>query len=175
MNTIKANEISRLKSLASICNKAAEHLAITSQRLFSSALDLETLKQLVVDPAESEKIDAFVSRFARLQDNLGAKLLPFYLNAIGERRPSLLENLDQAERLEIINSADDWMMLRQLRNQMVYEYIDELPILLDALNAGHSFVAELLNCNKILQLKVNEFLQRVDGLLLANDDKESHP
>lgn len=159
MNSIKANEISRLKSLADICNKAAEHLNVTNKRLFPTELNLEKLQQLVEDPAESEKIDAFVSRFARLQDNLGAKLLPFYLDAVGERRPTLLENLDKAERLEIISSSDDWMMLRQLRNQMVHEYINDLPILLDALNTGHTYVSELLNSNKILQQKVSDFLE----------------
>lgn len=161
MNKIRANEITRLKSLADICNKAAKHLEITNQRLFPELLTLKQLEQLIADPAASEAIDAFVSRFARLQDNLGAKLLPYYLNAVGERRPTLLENLDKAERLEIIESADTWMLLRQLRNQMVHEYIDDLAILLDALNAGHKFVAELLKTNQLLQQKVEELLVKL--------------
>ncbi|WP_018716289.1 hypothetical protein [Arhodomonas aquaeolei] len=52
-------------------------------------------------------MEAFVSRFAHLQDTLGDKLLPAYLAALGERKGALLDNLDRAERLELVPSADE--------------------------------------------------------------------
>lgn len=42
---------------------------------------------------------SYVSRFARLQDTLGDKLLPQLLRALGEKTASTLDNLNVAERL----------------------------------------------------------------------------
>jgi uncharacterized protein YutE (UPF0331/DUF86 family) len=67
-------------------------------------------------------------------------LLPILLAALGERVASQLDNLDRAERLGLIDSVDMWMGMRQLRNQMVHEYIEDRAILANALQAGHSFV-----------------------------------
>ncbi len=39
-----------------------------------------------------------------------------------------------------LDSADEWMTFRKLRNQMVHEYIEYRALLADALNAGAAFV-----------------------------------
>jgi uncharacterized protein with HEPN domain len=36
-------------------------------------------------------------------------------------------------------SADGWMEMRRLRNQMVHEYIEDLAVLASALRSGHAF------------------------------------
>lgn len=161
MKQLEQRELSRLQFLLDVTNKAALHLSLTDERLFAAPMTIERINNLASNFSDGEQIDAFVSRFARLQDNLGAKLLPFYLNAVGERQATLLENLDKAERLGIIESADDWMTMRQLRNQMVHEYIDDAEILLSALRAGHEFVQQLLNCNENLHKLVNDYFKRL--------------
>jgi len=92
---------------------------------------------------EAERVDAFVSRFGRLQDLLGDKLLPLYLEALGERLGPAIDNLDWAEKLGVISSSDDWLAMRKLRNQMVHEYIEDPATLSDALQGGHEFVPTL--------------------------------
>ena len=67
-------------------------------------------------------MEAFVSRFGRLQDTLGDKLLPQLLSALGEKISAVIDNFDRAEQLGLIASADEWMTMRSLRNQMVHEY-----------------------------------------------------
>lgn len=57
---------------------------------------------------------------------------------------AVLDNLDRAERLGLIESADQWLSIHQLRNQMVHEYIEDMAILASALQAGHASVATLL-------------------------------
>lgn len=47
--------------------------------------------------------------------------------------------------MELIVSADEWMTLRKLRNQMVHEYVEDLTVLASALQAGHDFVPVLTN------------------------------
>lgn len=94
---------------------------------------------------------AFLSRFSRLQDTVGDKLLPVVLKALGEKTGAAIDNLDRAERFGLVNSADDWMAMHKLRNQMVHEYVEDPAILVSALLAGHQFVAVLVEAaNRLL-------------------------
>jgi hypothetical protein len=90
-------------------------------------------------------VDAFVSRFGRLQDTVGDKLLPQYLNAVGEPTGAAIDNLNRMEKLGFIQSAEAWVMIRDMRNQMIHEYIEDLDILVNALNKGHDAVKMLVS------------------------------
>ena len=57
--------------------------------------------------------------------------------------------MDRAEKLGFIESADAWMEMRRLRNQMVHEYIEDLAILASALRSGHAFVPSLVKSASI--------------------------
>ena len=56
---------------------------------------------------------------------------------------AVLENLDRAEKLGLIEGADDWLAVRKLRNLMVHEYIDRAETLHMALYSAHEHVAML--------------------------------
>jgi uncharacterized protein YutE (UPF0331/DUF86 family) len=71
-------------------------------------------------------------------------LLPTLLNALAEKTGLAIDNLDKAEKLGLIESADAWMEMRRLRNQMVHEYIEDLAVLASALRSGHTFVPALV-------------------------------
>ncbi|MGZ8165542.1 MAG: hypothetical protein ACXW04_08920 [Methylobacter sp.] len=75
---------------------------------------------------------------------MGAKLLPLLLTALGEKTSAAIDNLDRAERLGLLISADEWMTMRNLRSQMVHEYNEDPIILLSALQTGHAFVPALI-------------------------------
>jgi len=107
-------------------------------------LDTSVVAQLDIDPLLAERLDAFVSRFGRLQDTVTDKLLPALLQAMAEPRGAALENLDRAEKLGWLDSADQWLEMRKLRNKMVHEYIEDRVVLTDALQAGHAFVPMML-------------------------------
>lgn len=107
-------------------------------------LDTSVVAQLDIDPLLAERLDPFVSRFGRLQDTVTDKLLPALLQAMAEPRGAALENLDRAEKLGWLDSADQWLEMRKLRNQMVHEYIEDRVVLTDALQAGHAFVPMML-------------------------------
>ncbi|MEI7430773.1 MAG: hypothetical protein WCL27_09980 [Betaproteobacteria bacterium] len=142
--TIESGMLLRLQFLSRVVRKECKHLATTNQRLFEGFFTLEHVARLEEDADLAERVEAFVGRFARLQDTLGDKLLPLLLNALGERSSAAIDNLDLAERLGLINSSDNWMTMRQLRNQMVHEYVEDPVILSSALQTGHEFVPELL-------------------------------
>ncbi len=134
----------RLVFLARIVGKECQYLQDTDQRLFNPQLEVAQLVHLSEEPLLAERLDAFVSRFGRLQDTVGDKLLPALLSALAETVGPAMDNLDKAEKFGFIASSDAWMEMRRLRNQMVHEYIEDLSILSNALNLAHAFVPELL-------------------------------
>jgi hypothetical protein len=140
---LNTDEYQRLQFLARVVPKECEHLETTDGRLFAEPFTAERARTLDDDPEFAERVEAFVSRFGRLQDTLGDKLLPLFLKAAGEHVGVAIDNLDRAERLGLLPSVDEWMTMRKLRNQMVHECIEDPHILADALYSGHCFVPTL--------------------------------
>jgi hypothetical protein len=54
-----------------LARKEAAHLRYTHRTLFAQPIDADWVKQLNTRDDLAEKVDAFVSRFGRLQDHLG--------------------------------------------------------------------------------------------------------
>jgi hypothetical protein len=142
--TLELKIILRLQFLSRVVRKECQHLVSTDSRLFKDIFTLEQVALLESDIELAERVEAFVGRFGRLQDTLGDKLLPQLLMALGERTASAIDNFDLAERLGFLNSADEWMVMRNLRNQMVHEYIEDPALLANALQTGHLFVPKLI-------------------------------
>ncbi|XSG85257.1 MAG: hypothetical protein ACPW60_00690 [Methylohalobius sp. ZOD2] len=141
--TLRPEIRQRLQFLNRVVNKESRHLLVTFKRLSSVDLSPDQIAELENDPDLAERIDAFVSRFGRLQDTLGDKLLPILLKALGEKTGAAVDNLDRAERLGWIVSVDEWLEIRRLRNQMIHEYVEDPVILADALEAALRYVAVL--------------------------------
>jgi hypothetical protein len=136
----------RLAFLLETVQLEAENLKATDQRLFTVAFTPERAATLRDDDELAERLDAFVARFARLQDTAGDKLLPALLTRIGEPVGAVLDNLDRAARLGWLDVAsEDWLAVRLLRNRMVHEYIRQPEILAEAVNAAHAAVPMLLH------------------------------
>ena len=148
----------RLAGLLKTAQAELLHLQQTDARLFSSPFSPEELVLRLQDIDFSERVDAFVARFGRLQDLLGDKFLPAWLRAMEEEAGAVLENLDRAEKLGLLTSADDWLAVRKLRNLMVHEYIDQPKTLHMALHAAHDHVA-------MLALTVEKFALRTQPLV----------
>jgi hypothetical protein len=135
----------RLEFLCRVVHKEAHYLQETDARLFADALSAKSLEAITQDALLAERLDAFVSRFSRLQDTLADKFLPTLLDALAEPKAAAIDNLDRAEKLGWLDSTDDWLEMRKLRNQMVHEYIEDLVILSNALKVGHGFVPTLVD------------------------------
>lgn len=156
---MKVNESqwARLQFLARVTHKECQYLVETDQRLFVQPMTVGVIEQIKADPVLAERLDAFVSRFGRLQDNLGDKLLPQLLDTMAEPVGAMIENLDRAEKLGWLASADQWLELRKLRNQMVHEYIEDMLVLCNALAAGHAFVPVLIDTANRLTFQIDKF------------------
>ena len=150
-------ELDRLWALARVVRREAEYLAQTDGRLFDRTFDADRVRTLQVTPELAERVDAFVARFGRLQDTLADKLLPALLRQLAEPVRSAVENLDRAEKLGLLDSADAWLETRRLRNRMIHEYVEDPAALALGLMAGHAQVPLLLRA-------AQRFCERVEAL-----------
>ncbi len=127
------NNLFIVTQLIRITENEARYLGRTADRLRALTIDLQWVESLDNNDEHSEMLDAFVSRYGRLQDMLGDKLLPAMLRASLEKMGSQLDNLLRAEKLGWINSTQTWIEIRELRNKLVHEYIESPSVLLSAL------------------------------------------
>ena len=140
----------RLSFLARVARREAEHLAGTDNRLFVHPLTIADIERQAREPELAERVDAFVARFGRLQDTLAVGLLPLLLQLSFEPVGTVIDNLNRAERLGWIRSVSGWARSRVQRNRMVHEYVEDMQLLADSLNAAHAGVANLLEAASVL-------------------------
>lgn len=76
-------------------------------------------------------LDAYLKRFASIQDFLGAKIFPLMLEVAGIYTKKMSEILSHIEREGIIDSLENWVELRDIRNELEHDYPEELE---EALN-----------------------------------------
>ncbi len=102
----------------------AEHPIANDARPFALPFTPARVATLRSDAELSERLDAFVARFARLQDKASDKLLPALLSRFGTPVGSALDDLDRAARLGwLLQSSETRPAARTLRKCTVREYI----------------------------------------------------
>lgn len=99
------------------------HLAYSWERVFTDPIDADWVQGLESAPETAERLEAFVSRFGRMQDTIADKLLPRWLMALAETPGSQIENLNRAEKLGVLDNVERWLEARKLRNRLVHEYM----------------------------------------------------
>ncbi|MER0171113.1 MAG: hypothetical protein DU489_10990 [Nitrosomonas sp.] len=134
----------RLLALLKIVRREGALLQKTDARLFTVELDAAWVERLENDDDLAERLDAFVSRFGRMQDTAGDKLIPALLRSMAEKTGSALDNLNRAEKLGLLPSVEQWLDARNLRNKLVHEYMSDPEEFASALNTAHLTVPLLV-------------------------------
>ena len=91
-------------------------------------------EQFVFNTLKPEKraiLDAYLKRFASIQDFLGAKIFSLLLDVAGINNTKMSEVLSNIEKENIIDSLENWIELREVRNELEHDYPDQLQ---EALN-----------------------------------------
>ena len=88
--------------------------------------------------------DMLSSRFARLQDLIGAKIFSLALHLLGEEDLSSIDKLQKLEKLGYIDSARWWMQLRDIRNQLTHDYPGSEALLVLHFNQALPEIKKLL-------------------------------
>ena len=135
----------RLGFLCRVVKKEIQHLQYSAEKVFKGDFNEERARQIANDEEFAEQVEAFTSRFCRLQDTIGDKLLPAWLDMLGEKKGVAIDNLDKAERIGVLPSVEQWLELRQIRNQMIHEYIEDLAILADALQTAYQHLGFIVD------------------------------
>lgn len=126
-----------------LAEREATHLRYTFQTLYGEPIDRAWVAALERREDLTEKIDAFVGRFGRLQDRIGEKLLPAFSRLLGAQPKSLLDVLAYAERMAWVANAEEFIGTRKLRNLLVHEYMAEPDLFLEALLAARPATEQL--------------------------------
>ena len=119
-----------------LARKEAAHLQYSHRTLFAQPIDAIWVQQLTTREDMAEKVEAFVSRFGRLQDHIGEKLVPRFAALLAEAPKTMLDTLAYAEKMQWIESAEAFVGARKLRNLLVHEYMSDAALFLQALSAA---------------------------------------
>lgn len=115
-------ERTALDHALSVCTRHEEGLRDALGDLGTHALRPNDLDQ----PAKETRrlLDQFAYRFTRLQDDMGARLFPAALRALGEdvAPMPMLDRLARLEQLRWLPSGDEWSQLRRIRNEFAHDY-----------------------------------------------------
>ena len=147
-----------LQQIQALCQRHAQALRDALQDMALLALTPAQYSQL--SKADRRLLDQFAYRYTRLQDDMGTRLMPAVLKALGEdvAPMSAIDRFARLEQLGWLPSADAWATLRQIRNQFTHDYPDDVAERLDRLQAATAAAGQLLTV-------MEQFDARVIGLL----------
>jgi hypothetical protein len=74
---------------------------------------------------ELDKFESFTGRFARLSDLLIQKIFRLIDDIDLESQGTIRDRINRAEKKELIKSADVFIEIRVVRNQVAHEYIQD--------------------------------------------------
>lgn len=142
-----------LQHILNICQGHADALSEAMQDMQLRSLTPEDYTHLNKD--DRRLLDQFAYRYTRLQDDMGARLMPSVLKALGEdvAPMSAIDRFARLEQLGWLKSADDWLTLRQVRNQFAHDYPDSPAERFERLQAAIQAARQLLAVMADFQLK----------------------
>lgn len=91
-------------------------------------------------------LDQFAYRYTRLQDDMGAKLMPALLKVLGEPVASMsaIDRFARLEQLGWLPDAQAWNVLRHICNQFTHDYPETAELRFEKFTAAKDASIELL-------------------------------
>ena len=146
-----------LVEIVKICDRHANRLQWAMSQLQAqvpfSAANLAHLTDV-----ELAILDQFSTRFGKLQDVMGAKLFPAVLELTKEPGDlkAFIDKLYRLEKIGAISSADEWLLMREIRNSFSHDYPDDPALQAAMLNKAFALAMQILT---VLE-SVNVFVKR---------------
>lgn len=79
-------------------------------------------------------------------------MLPTWLDVLEEQAMVTIDNLDKAEKIGVLQSVELGLELRQLKNRMIHEYIEDLDMLVDALQAAYKNLGFIVGVANVINM-----------------------
>lgn len=126
------NELSEIIKIADI---HADRIRMALYRL-SSILPFDEQKVLSFTEQDLLLTDLLVNRFGKLQDIIGKTIIDMFLDSVEELSDgaTMLDKINQLERMSIINNASTWKDMRKAHNHAAHEYPDKPALTAKYLN-----------------------------------------
>jgi hypothetical protein len=110
----------------------AQATCLTHRQALDEALDdlskrsVEGIDLEHLGKEDRRLLDQFAYRYTRLQDDMGARLMPAALLVLGEEVAAMpvLDRLNRLEQIGWLPSADEWAELRRIRNEFDHDYLE---------------------------------------------------
>lgn len=110
--------------------QALKRCDTNAQALREALEDLRTkendiLTQLEnLDKTTRRILDQFAYRFTCLQDDMGDLLFPAILQIMAEevRSMAAIDRFNRLEQLKWLDSSEEWLELRRVRNEFIHDY-----------------------------------------------------
>ena len=138
------------------CQAHEEPLREALNDLAKSNLSPKNLDRLSKD--DRRLLDQFAYRYTRLQDDLGARLMPAVLKALGEDIAPMpvLDRINRLEQLNWLPSAQEWIDLRRIRNEFAHDYPEAVEDRHERLTLALEAAARLLEILKLFEARIDE-------------------
>lgn len=103
-------------------------------------------------------LDQFAYRYTRLQDDMGAKLIPAVLSALGEEIATMpmLDRLNRLEQLGWLPDAEEWSNLRRIRNEFTRDYPETMEERFERLQLAIASAHTVMEIFKSIRHKISE-------------------
>jgi len=148
-------EILALGQILTLCRGHDEVLSDVLYDLSRRELDAQALEH----PGKEDRrlLDQFTYRYTRMQDDMGARLIPAMLRALGEdiSAMSTLDRLDRLEQLAWLPSANEWSELRRIRNEFTHDYPETAQERYERLQLAVISASRLLEIQEIFTDKIS--------------------
>ncbi len=123
-------------------------------------MPLDSTKYDHLTEEQVENIDQFIFRFSKLQDAMGERLFRGVLICLKEevKNKPFLDLLNRLEQLAIIEKKEEWLLLRNLRNNLSHEYHDESDTNAFNINMVYNNTRKLYDIFMQVKMYVNDNL-----------------
>ncbi len=107
-----------------------------------SAVDFENISD-----EDLPMLELYTSRFSKLQDFMGSTVFTAILELKGEQTEQMafIDKLNKLEKLNLISSAEHWMLMRQIRNNLAHEYPEQPELTAKFFNEAYELGFSLLD------------------------------
>ncbi len=98
---------------------------------------------------DKERIDLLIHRFGKVQDMLGSKIFRGIITLDLEDAGSMKDTINKMEKKYVIENAEDWVDIRDTRNNIIHEYVPRGAEAANTLNEVYELTSELIKivCN----------------------------
>lgn len=156
MTKSQTNELNdKLKETLAICDLHHQRMMFAFSNIKKYFPLTEQILSQITD-IELALFDQLIYRFSKLQDSMGTRLFKQILELLEEDISGLpfLDILYKLENLNLLESAKDWITLRQTRNTVSHEYPFYMEIQVEELNLLPEEVMKLAS----IWMKLNEYV-----------------